>query len=286
MANDDDVLSTLDGSDLSDNDKRFLSYLTLTASVIQRQLNPAPPSDPPKTFWMAFREPTVVAALITVLIGGIAATLITGIIQWRAAAREFKQGEMARDREFEQAWLKSRGDQALVSYKEYLDQERELITRTYSSIGKSISAADRLTGLTRGVWRGSFVEPAAVEKQKKDIRDNYNQTSAKWHGEAQEIGLLMGYYHPSSSSVTNSWDSVQKAVDSYVDCAQDWYDKHPATKPAPRDEEVTGACRQKYEALLGELHSLTTSLESARRYAWTGWESPQELRTALYGKAP
>jgi|GEM_PF-3401127 len=260
----------LELSDLSEPDKRLLSYLALTTQVIQRQLNESSKSDPPKTFWAAFREPTVVAALITVLIGGIAATIITGIIQ-----------STTREREFEQAWLKSRGDQALVSYKEYLDQERDLITRTYTSIGNCISASDRLTNLTRKVWRGPFVEPAAVEKQRKDIRDNYNQNSAKWHGESQEIGLLMGYYHPSSTNVVASWAAVKKAVDDYVDCAEDWYNKHPPTKKAPADEEVSGACKPKYDTLLGELQSLTKSLESARRYAWTGWESPQELRTAL-----
>jgi|SRR5882672_4049237 len=247
--------------------KGSLDQWALIAEAIQRQ------TGEPRTFRSALREPTVVAALITVLIGGLAATGITGIIQWGAQVREFNQ-----------AWLKSRGDEALVSYKEYLDQERELIRRTYSSIGSCIGASDRLTGLTRAVWRKHFVDPVAVEKQKQEIRDNYNQSKAKWHSEGQEIGLLMGYYHPGRSNVTASWTNVEKAVSDYLDCAENWYDQYPPTKPAPADEEVKGACKQQYSVLANQLVDLTASLESARRYAWTGWESPQELRTTLYGK--
>src|SRR5690349_10299963 len=129
MADTNDAASPTD-SVLSDRDERLLNYLALVAQVLQRQVNPPQPSTE-RTLRATFREPSVVATLITVLIGGIAATLITGIIQWRAGVREF-----------DQAWLKSRGDQALVSYKEYLDQEQALMRRTYGSIGACISASD------------------------------------------------------------------------------------------------------------------------------------------------
>jgi hypothetical protein len=239
------------------------------------------PSEPPKTFWNAFQQPTVLAALITVLIGGIAATVITGIIQWRAEVREFQQSQVTREREFEQAWLKSRGDQALVSYKEYLDQENEIIRRTYSSIGACISASDRLIGLTLATWRKPRVNSATVEKQMEEIRSNFNQVRAKWQTEGLEIGLLMGYYHPGQSGVANSWSNVQKSVDAYLQCARTWYDKNPRSQKAPEDSQVRAACKAEYEILVGELNRMTTNLESARRYAWTGWDSPRELRTTL-----
>lgn len=266
--------------------ERLLEAFASIAEALNRQVGQSQTPDSPQTLGKAIKEPAVLAALITVLIGGIAATLITGIIQWRAGVREFDQSQLARDRDFEQAWLKSRGDQALLSYKEYLDQEKDLIRRTYSSIGSCIAASDRLTGLTRGVWRKHFLDPAAVEKQKQEIRDNYNQSNAKWHSEGEEIGLLMGYYHPGKPNVTNSWSNVQEAVTDYLDCAQHWYDKYPPTQPAPNDEAVKDSCKQQHTALTNKLIELTASLESARRYAWTGWESPQELKATLYGKSP
>src|SRR5690349_6878541 len=99
--------SPTQNSVLSERDERMLNYLALVAQILQRQINPP---EPKRTFRATLREPSVVATLITVLIGSIAATLITGMIQRQAGIREF-----------EQTWLRSRGDQALVSYKEYLD---------------------------------------------------------------------------------------------------------------------------------------------------------------------
>jgi hypothetical protein len=94
----------------------------------------------------------------------------------------------------------------------------------------------------------------------------------------------MGYYHPDQPKVFVSWQGVQTAVTNYLDCAQDWYIKNPpTTKKAPSDADVDGACSPKYDALIISLNSLTSSLESARRYAWTGWESPQDIKALLEG---
>lgn len=81
---------------LSERDEELLRHFALMANALQQQ---AKPPDSDKGFRDALREPMVVATLITVLIGGIAATLITGIIQWRAGAREFNQSLQAKDRD-------------------------------------------------------------------------------------------------------------------------------------------------------------------------------------------
>jgi hypothetical protein len=275
MADTDDALPPAD-SVLSDRDERLLNYLALVAQVLQRQVNP-PQTTNEKTFRAAFREPTVVATLITVLIGGIAATLITGIIQWRAGIREF-----------DQTWLKSRGDQALVSYKEYLDQEQAFMKRTYSLIGACVSASDRLVSLTKSTWRQRFVGPEfiAVRTQMRDIRQNYNQTNAKWHSEGEELGLLMDYYHPDQPKLRDSWKNVQQSVTNYLDCGEKWHSEHPLTKPAPSDGAVKGACKSQHDSLIKDLNDLTSSLQSARRYASTGWESPQEIRALMDASKP
>lgn len=261
-------------SSRSDKDQQILHYLALVANFLQQQSNPEKPKET-KTFVDALRDPTVVAALITVLVGGIAATLITGIIQWRGGVREFNQ-----------TWLNSRGDQALISYKEYLDQEKDLMRRTYALIGTCVSASDRLVSLTNSSWRQRFVgsELQAVRKQMRDIRTNYNEVDAKWKSEGEELGLLMGYYHPNQPQVLTSWKSVKEAVTLHQECARKWHKDHPATKPAPKDEEVNAACKPQYDALQKSLNDFTNSLESARRYAWTGWESPEEIRSLIYGK--
>lgn len=271
--------------EISKAEEQFLNHLALLSMVVQNRLETPKPPEPAKSLWSAFREPSVLAALVTVLIGGVVATLITGIIQWRAGVREYEQSRAMRDREFEQAWLKARGDQALESYKEYLEQEQALIRRTYGLIGTCTSASDKLAGLTRGIWRQKFTGDGrvSVDKQITSIRENFNQTYTKWQAESSELGLLMGYYHPSQPRVMTSWLNVEKAVTGYLDCAQAWHDKHPASKAPPSDQDVLTACKSAQETLMDHLTELTGSLEFARRYAWTGWDSPLELKKLLQG---
>jgi len=272
MADPQDVPPSAD-SVLSEKDERLLNYLALVAQILERQVNPPQPKKE-NTLGAAFREPTVVATIITVLIGGVAATLITGIIQWRSGVREF-----------EQAWLRSRGDQALISYKEYLDQEQALMSRTYKMIGAAISASERLVGLTRSNWRQQFDEPEliVVRTQMRAIRQNYNETNAKWRSEGEELGLLMDYYHPGQPKLKSSWKNVQQSVTKYLDCGQAWYTKYSPPLAPPTDEEANRACKAEYDSLITALDELTNNLESARRYAWHGWESPQQIRDLIEG---
>jgi hypothetical protein len=226
-----------------------------------------------KSFRKAFKEPAVLAALVTVLIGSIAATIITGLIQWRAQVREFEQG-----------WLKARGDQALVSYREYLDQEQALIRRAYSLIGACTSEADNLTGLLRPEWNEHNAKrDVELENQKDEIIKRFNATKRQWHSEKGEIGLLMSYYHPGERQVMANWNNVEKAVTDYLKCKQSWHDDY-INGSVPQGlavEQVMAKCNQEYTDLIAGLGNLSSSLESSRRYAWTGWESPQETRALL-----
>jgi hypothetical protein len=120
----------------------------------------------------------------------------------------------------------------------------------------------------------------------RDIRQNYNQTNAKWHSEGEELGLLMDYYHPDQPKLRDSWKNVQQSVTNYLDCGEKWHSEHPPTEPAPSDDKVAGACESQYHSLMKNLNDLTSSLQSARRYAWTGWESPQEIRALIEGSKP
>src|SRR5258706_12053412 len=68
-----------------------------------------------KPRWQVVLESGGGAALITVLIGGIAAQVINLTAQ-RAATR----------REFNNAWVKARGDQALNAYKDYVHEQLKI----------------------------------------------------------------------------------------------------------------------------------------------------------------
>src|ERR1044071_8086338 len=97
----------------SDKEKEFLHHEDFVAEVAARRGGREGGTKPR---WQRFLESSGGTAIVTTLIGGIFGAIISGIIQ-----------DGTREREFEQSWLKARGDQALVAYKEYLDKEQEVV---------------------------------------------------------------------------------------------------------------------------------------------------------------
>ena len=88
-------------------------------------------------YWRLFLDSKVLVALVTVLIGGLFGQCISASIQ-----------NSLKEREFQQAWLKARGDQALQSHKEYLDKEQQIVLQAYDLIGKCLTAGRDLIDLT------------------------------------------------------------------------------------------------------------------------------------------
>jgi hypothetical protein len=245
MANDDELIKPRQSAVL-DRNEQLLNNLALIARVIQRQANP-PNEDRNKSFWNVFREPVVMAALITVSIGGLA----VAYFQWRAGVRE-KQ---------------------LAAYTEYLGQEQGLIKRAYGLIGACTSEGDNLTGLMQSDSDERARGQATVEyrNQRLEIIKRFNTTKRQWHSEKGEIGLLMSYYHPGEGQVMANWNNVEKAVTEYLKCKQGWFNDYNNGKipPSLSIEQIMTKCEPKYDDLMARLGDLSSSLEKSRRYAWT-----------------
>lgn len=215
-------------------------------------------------------ESTGGAALITVLLGGVLGAMISGIIQY---------GQ--KEREFQQTWLKARGDQALVAYKEYLDKQQEVVRHVYELVGSSISAADDLINVTKPEFADtSKYQGDQKEKMKKylaDVNDKYNASDQKWRNERETLALLMNYYHYNSgnSDIIDKWKAVSDSVDAYMNCASQWKLDNPISY------ETNNACKPQKDALQGNSVELGRTLQVNRTYAWQGWESPDVFRSAL-----
>jgi hypothetical protein len=250
-------------------DERLLHHLTLVAAVLRNEAI-GDAKNHSKHWWQYFLEPSVLTALVTVLIGGLFGGLITAMYQ---AAQK--------DREFQQSWLKTRGDQALTSYKEYLDREQELIRRAYALVGACVSASDRLAYQTGPPFRAEFINQPEVENQKNAIKKNFNQMNAKWLSEKEELGLLMNYYHPDHPGVIIAWRKVRDSVTRYTEWAANWNNDHQPPKPPPGVQEIKDGSKPLYDALSSDLDELSKALESVRDYPWKGWESPQKMKTLL-----
>lgn len=220
-----------------------------------------------KRAWQLFLESSGGTALITVLIGGIAASGVTSMIQ-----------NGAKDREFQNAWLKARGDQALVAYKDYLDQEQLNVRHAYELIGDCISAAQNMIVLTTPAFaRGSRV---GVEAEREDLIKKWNAVDGQWRRENEKLGLLMSYYHRGSPEVLSGWDETRDAVTQYMICARTWLLKY-RDEPAPGEEFEAGVCQEEEKRYKESLKKLSVALDKNRQYAWEGWESPQTMKRQI-----
>jgi hypothetical protein len=252
----------------SSEDEKLLHHETLIAEVLRRRGLWDDKEGQKKSFLLRFLDSNGGTALITVLLGGLLGQMISCSIQ-----RQLK------DRELQQAFIKARGDQALVGYKEYIDQEQQLVKHAYDLIGNSVSASENLIELTTPEFDPrQYVgeDRETIKKQRESYRRGFNEADEQWQREKEDLGLLMMYYHQGRSGVIASWRSVQDALQKYSDCAQQWYRKQRAPTQAPND-----VCRNEKTDFRNKLDQLTGSLQSSRRYVWEGWESINNLQADM-----
>jgi hypothetical protein len=204
---------------------------------------------------------------VTVVIGGMFGQWITASIQ-----------DGQKEREFQQAWLKTRGDQALAAHKDYLDKEHEVVAHAFDLIGNCVTAARDLIDLTGPEFAPGNVSQRSqedVRTQALDMIDNYNKAEQQWGVESRKLNLLVEYYHPGQPDVHKAWREASESVTAYMKCAQQWFKEH--RKPL----DPKGACQTEMKELDGRLVVLSASLAAVRQYPWEGWDSPDKLHSLL-----
>ena len=227
-------------------EKRFLEFLAAVVNVFRGRNKPAP--EPVKPGWQRFLESTGGAALITVVIGGIAGGIITDKIQTGNKNREL----------------------ALADYKEHLKQEQEIVSQAYILVGNSISSADDLIDITdpqfdpnNPIYERDKQAQENLRSQRKAVRDSYHAAEHEWNRGQEKMGLLMGYYHPGHPEIVTTWRAVNEAVTNYSYCANQLY-RLSLTEFDP-DNTCASACVVKKRALRGWLDQLTIELATARQ---------------------
>jgi hypothetical protein len=228
---------------------QFKSLLVAVARIIQAdELD-----QKPKAWWRPFLESSVLAASVTVVIGGLAGGLITHFYQ-----------EAEKDKEIQQ-----------LSYKEYVSQEQDAVKHAYSLIGECVGASKRLINTTGASFRGQSMinslsedELKHVTKQIVDTKHNFNETHAKWQVEQVSVGLLMDYYHPDQAAIIGAWREAEGATTAFMECAANWDFIHGQGSSELSTQELQNACRGEEDYLTTRLAGLTTRLEESRRYSW------------------
>ena len=91
-----------------------------------------------KPAWLQLFESAGFAALVTVLVGGIAGGIITGKLQDSAKARDAQA-----------ATIRLAHDRKLSAFTEHLARERKVVDEMYLKLGKFVDASRDLTTLSR-----------------------------------------------------------------------------------------------------------------------------------------
>jgi hypothetical protein len=249
------------------NELRLLRHEAFLAAAMRvRQGTPSSVKSP----FQWFLESSGGTAAITVVLGGILGTIVTGMIQVGM-----------KDREFQQAWLKTRGDQAITAYKEHVTAQVKAVEGALLLIGQMQSSADNLIILTEPRFNPEGTQPVRAQRirQRDEIKKEFNAQSLDWRAKRELTGFLLVYYHRDAQSVREAWERSKESVDRFRLCAANWETSKPFGT-VTRD-----ACGPERSQLTSTLLGLEGVLRESSAYAWDGWEAPDRMK-ALLSKTP
>jgi hypothetical protein len=212
--------------------------------------------------WQVFLESVGGAALITAVVGGALLQLITWSVQRSLGKREFNN-----------TWVKARGDQALSAYRDYNKEQLKVFEELYSDVGRMVAGSEALVAAAN--WDSS-------EKATRDyvvkIAAEFNAAEDDWVKAKPRFTLLLSYYSNGNPDAVSDWQLLSHSVDNYRECVSNWYDK-PASAERYPAELICGVQRTAVESRLGHLGKV---LEKSRAYVWQGWDNPDSLRATLH----
>lgn len=207
----------------------------------------------PEAFWKRFLQSVGGAALISALLG----TQLSGYINAATAER-------AKTTESQRKTIELR----LAAYKEYLDQQRDVVLRASEMMGRCVAASEELIALTDPAFDPSRYDDG-LQGQRVEIKEKFNVCAREWNTEYNKLSILMGYYHTGQPAVAAAWGEVQRATAGYMECAQQWYVNNSAAPVA-----TAAACKAEKEELKRGVDEFSRQLGAARQYVW------QELQSA------
>ena len=205
----------------------------------------------PRTYWQRFLETSGGAALISVVLGSVMSGLITAATP--------------KDNKSQESQVKAREIQ-LAAYKEYLDQQRDIVFHASELIGRCVSASDSLITLTDPVFDPSRY--TGLEPQRLEMRKKFNECAMQWNAEYNKLNFAISYYHNGQPAVVGAWADVQQATTGVMECAQQWYVSH-STAPVATD----GVCKAQKDEVTKRLDTFNRQVSAARHYMWQEWRA-------------
>lgn len=205
----------------------------------------------PRTYWQRFLETSGGAALISIVLGGLMSGLINAATPNDNGSRESE--------------IKTREIQ-VAAYKEYLDQQRDIVFHASELIGRCASTSDGLVALTDPVFDPS--QYTGLEPQRLEMKKKFNECATQWNAEYNKLSFAISYYHGGQPAVVEAWADLQQATTGVMECSQRWYVTH-STSPVATD----GVCKAQKDELTKRLDAFNRQVSAARQYMWQEWRA-------------
>lgn len=171
-----------------------------------------------KPVWLQLFESAGFAALVTVLVGGIAGAVITAMLQQYGKKRDAQVAE-----------IRLEHDRRFAAYKEHLDRERKVVEEMYLRLGKFVDASRDLTTLSRREFCEECQKhrlPDRVIKEKQGVLDRYDAATIDWNSNRLRLGMLLQLEHGNDTELLGNWKRTSDAAEQYAECADRWRTKY------------------------------------------------------------
>lgn len=195
-------------------------------------------------------------ALVTVLLGGLLGAILNFVIQ-----------ADLRQREGEQARQKFKGELALMSYKNYLDQRQDAMKKLYELVGRSTASCYTLIS-RMGPEYDPKLAPLSKEKlieENQQIYKKFLEVQAEWRGNRDSLGLLVNFYYEGDKGVMECWSKTREAADKYAECADMRYRRYITDYITTNPDEI---CKDKRADFEGQIGEFTRCIQKVNKYLW------------------
>lgn len=224
---------------LTNRDRQLLRMAVVLHAILAE---PAKKQNDGKPRWLQVLESATIAALVTVVLGGVAGNIVVGRFQ----EREKERARIAAD-------AKERAERRTVA-----------IHNAYDLLADARYHAYGLVRLTEPDFQLANVEEADradLQKQRAIFVESANAFSRRWQKERYTTGFVLSYYHENRPEVRKAWDASVVAVEQLRRAAASRYAEYLQNPGRARVAEALPEETRFVSAIEG----LATQIETARR---------------------
>jgi hypothetical protein len=210
--------------------------------------------------------------LITVLLGGVAAQLISCDAQRRAQQREFNN-----------TWLKSRGDQALLARKEFVDGRRAALEEILRTAGTLSAASQDLIDITGPSFRmegHTKADKDVLLAEQTRVTKEFTSAELAWAPAQPRFSFSVAYFGAGSGAVTASWQELRGSVNGLRRCASETYKRwFLAGQHIGSYVYDPAYCQREFSEV--EVRAAKLGETFGVRSDQSGWDNPDSLKRKL-----